>query len=287
MMSRTALVARNEDGFTVAELLVTMMISLLVLFGALQSLDVFASNAAQQTRQTDANDQVRAKMDRTVDDLRGASVILRAAATDLVYSVPETTSTTRVERVCVDSNVLYGSSTVLATPALPAGACSTGSRLATLRSTSATTFTYDGATSSATPALVTNVGLALSLDSSGGGKTGSSTLKASAARRSAGTLPITDADLKAECPPTGTPGPLLSLSALLPNITPLTVTYSSTGGASFGPITVNYAAAGGATLGTPAGVTVQIPAGTTSVLATVTNAVGVTNTIRKDVTCTS
>jgi Tfp pilus assembly protein PilW len=274
----------NEDGFTLAEMVIAMTISMIVLLATLQSLDAFTSNATQQTRQTDANDQVRTMMDRTVADLRGASAILKATATDLVYSVLETETTTRVERLCVSSNDLYATSTVTGSPAVPTAACSSGTRVATLRGTASTAFTYDGATSSATPGLVKNVGLTFSLDSSTASRTRSSTLKASAARRSAGTLPITDADLPVTC---NSSGALLSLSASLPNIAPLTVTYSSAGGVSFGPVTVNYAASGGATLGTPSGVTVQIPAGTTNVVATVVNALGVSNIIRKDVTCST
>jgi type II secretory pathway pseudopilin PulG len=282
----------GEDGYSVVEMLVAMTISIIVLLATLQSLDVFTTSAARQTRQTDANDQVRSTTDRVVGDLRGASAILRAAATDLVYAVPATSTSTRVERLCVDTTGtgssmrtdLYTSSTVTASPAVPTAACSAGTRIANLQSAANTAFTYDGASSSTTPGLVTNVGLTFSLDSSIAGKSASSTLTASAARRSAGTLPITDGDLQSEC---NSSGALLSLSATLPNIAPLTVTYSSVGGVSFGPVTVNYAASGGATLGTPSGVTVQIPAGTASVLATVTNALGVRNIIRKDVTCST
>lgn len=68
MMLQTA---RQEDGFTLVELLVAMSISLIVLFATLQSLDLFSSNAASQTRVTDANDQARMTMDRIVRDLAG------------------------------------------------------------------------------------------------------------------------------------------------------------------------------------------------------------------------
>ncbi|MEA2193255.1 MAG: hypothetical protein QOI73_3376 [Solirubrobacteraceae bacterium] len=263
---------RSEDGFTLVELLVAMTVSIAVLLGTLQSLDLFSSNAAQQTRVTDANDQVRATMDSTVRDLRGASAILKASASDLVYTVPEA-SGTRVVRLCVDTGELYGTSTVTTgTPAVPAAACSSGSKLATLKSTASTAFTYDGATSVAASALkdVKNVGLTLSLDASAGGKTGSSTLKASAARRSSGTLPVTDADIDVDCNTSGTA--LLSLSASLPD---------------YGALTVTYANSGGISLGTPSGNTLTIPAGITTVVATVTDAAGVTNTITKDIECDS
>lgn len=258
----------GEEGFTLVELLVAMSISLIVLFATLQSFDLFTSNAAQQTRVTDANDQVRRTMERTVNDLRGASVIVRADATDLVYRVPDALGH-RTERLCVASDYVYRSSSVTAAApaAAPTAACATGTKIATLKTTSGTAFSYDGASSSPTPALVKNVGLTFSLDASGGGKTASSTLKASAARRSAGSLPITDDDLDTVCNATGA---LLSLGASVPNVGALTVTYANDGGIA---------------IGTPVTGGVQIPEGITKVVATVTDAAGVTNTIRKDVEC--
>lgn len=261
---------RSEDGFTLVEILVGMTISLIVLLATFKSLDMFTRNAAQQTRATDANEQVRTTMDRTVRDLRGASVIVRATATDLVYAVPDPAGA-RVERLCVMSGELYGSSSVTAgAPTAPAAACSSGTKLASLRSTSATAFTYDGAASSATPALVKNIGLTFSLDASLGSRTSSSTLQASAARRSAGTLPITDSDLNTTC---NGNQPILSLSAVLPGVSGLTVTYASDGGVALGSATGT----------TP----VQISAGVTVVVATVTDALGVTNTIQRDVSCSA
>jgi|GEM_PF-2134541 len=287
-MAALAHTARGEDGFTLIELLVAMTITVILMLATFQTLDVFSSNAVQQTRVTDANDQVRSTMDHAVADLRGASVILRASATDLVYAVPKTPTANRIERLCVSGD-LYRSSTVTSgTPVAPGSACNSGTKVALLTSTASTGFTYDGATSSPSPALVTNVGLTFSLDAAVRGKVRTSTLTASAARRSAGTLPITAADLDPHCNPSGSGGgALLSLRATLPNLGPLTVVYSSAGGVSFGPVTVNYAASGGTTLGTPSGVTVTVPAGTSSVIAKVTNALGVTQTIKKDVTCSN
>lgn len=257
----------GEAGFTLVEMLVTMTIAVVVLLATLFSLDTFSSNAAHQTRVTDANDQVRTTMDRTVADLRGASVIVRADATDLVYSVAEPAGV-RTERLCVAYGDLYGASAVTSTaPAPPSEACSSGSKIASLRSTAQTAFSYDGAASSATPALVKNVGLTLSLEANTGGRTGSSTLQASAARRSSGVLPIIDSDLHATC---NSGGALLSLSASLLGQGPLSVTYADDGGVS---------------LGTPTGTTLQIPEGITTVVATVTDAAGVTNTIRRNVEC--
>ena len=55
--------------------------------------------------------------------------------------------------------------------------------------------------------------------------------------------------------------------------------------AGLGPLTVTYANDGGISLGTPTGTTLQIPEGITHVVATITNAVGATNIVRKDVEC--
>jgi type II secretory pathway pseudopilin PulG len=259
----------GEDGFTLVELLVAMGISIIVLLATLVTFDGFARNAAHQTRVTDAGDQVRRVMDRTVADLRTASVVLTASASDLAYAVPVTTTTSRVQRLCVDSGELYSSATVTSTPAAPGTACSSGAKVATLKSTASTAFTYDGASSSASPSTVKNVGITLSLDASKAGKTGSSTLKASAARRASISLPLTGGDIDAVC---NTGGALLSLGVTLPE---------------FGPLTVTYADSGGVSLGTPSGNTLQIPEGITTVVATVTNAAGITKTISKDVECDS
>jgi len=258
----------GEEGFTLVELLVAITLSLVVLLATLQSFDVFTSNAAQQTRATDANDQVRRTMERVVNDLRGASVIVKAEARELVYRVPDKLGH-RTERLCLEADDLYGSSSVTAAApaAAPTTACSMGARLATLKSTTNTAFTYDGVSMSATPKLVKNVGLTFSLDTSRGSKPGSSTLRASAARRSASGLPITEDDLDSKCTPLGT---FLSLGADVPNVGALTVTYTNNGG-----ITIGEPVAGGW----------QIPEGITNVVATVTDAAGVTKTIRKEVEC--
>lgn len=267
-MPTIAEIRRNEDAFTLVELLVALSISLVVLFATLGAFDMFTSNAAHHTRVTDANSQVRDTMDRAVNELRGASVILRAEPTDLVYAVPGT-GVTSIRRLCVISDDLYGSrTTTTGTPLAPTTACSSGTKLATLRSTTNTAFTYDGASTTATPALVKNIGLTFSLDASGGGKTGSSTLRASAARRAAGAMLLTDGDLDITCNSTGA---LLSLSASIP------------GAAT--PVTVTYANDGGVAIGTPVTGGVQIPKTVTRVVARVTDALGVTNTISKDLEC--
>jgi prepilin-type N-terminal cleavage/methylation domain-containing protein len=255
---------RGEDGFTLVELLVAMVISLLVLFATLQSLDVFTRSAAHQTRVTDANNQVRAVMDRTVSDLRGASVITNAAATDLSYTVGEPAGV-RTVRLCIASGDLYRSSTIA--PATPPASCAAGAKVATLKATN-TAFTYDGASSSASPALVKNVGLTFSLDATTGGRTTTSTLLASAARRSAGTLPVKPADIRATCDSTGA---LLSLSV---------------GGLGLGPLNVVFTTSAGQTVSATDTTTAHIAAGIVTVTATVTDALGATSIIQRAVECT-
>lgn len=266
-MAAVATSLRGEDGFTLVELLVAMVISLILLLATLQSFDLFTRTAAHQTRVTDANDQVRSTMDRTVSDLRGAAVITNAGATDLSYTVPETAGT-RTERLCIASGDLYRSSTIA--PATPPASCSAATKVATLKSTN-TAFTYDGASSSATPADVKDVGLTFSLDATTGSKTTTSTLRASAARRSSGTLPIVkDSDLRATCDSTGA---LLSLNV---------------GGLGLGPLNVTFTTSTGLTLTATDTTTVHIPggAGAVTVTAKVTNSLGATSIIQRSVECT-
>ncbi|MCW2999450.1 MAG: hypothetical protein JWN65_2999 [Solirubrobacterales bacterium] len=266
--------SHHQDGFTLIEVLVAMTISLVVTLATLQGLDAFVTSTGQQTRATDANAQVRSAVDRLVDDLRGAAVIRSAAATDLVYSVSEP-SGMRTERLCVGgAAILYRSSSMISTtPGTACGTVGTGwiqSPVATLPATATTGFTYDGASASATPALVRSVGLTIGLNTTTNGRTSSSTLRASATlRRSAGTLPIGPGDLDASCTSNGT---LLSLSV------------GAIGGLS--TLGVSYATTGGVSLGSGTGSSpVQIPAGITAVIATITDAAGVTDSIRKTVEC--
>ena len=210
-----------------------MGVSMIVLLATLQSFDVFAS----QRRPSDARHRRqrpgalghgphRARPARRVAD--------PARDARPTSSTPSRTPRARASSACasrgnralrhVDGDVRYAGGA----DHRPARAARRSRRC---ESTSSTAFTYDGATSSATPATVKNVGLTFSLDASGGGKTASSTLKASAARRSAGTLPITHDDLDATC---NASGALLSLGVSLADYGALTVTYASTGGISLG-----------------------------------------------------
>lgn len=267
-----------EDGFTLVEILVAMTVSLAVLLATLQSFDLFTSNAATQTRVTDANDQVRSTMDRTVRDLRGASVVLRADDDDLAYAVPQA-SGVRIERICVDSLKLYRSSTPAASAVAPTGPCTSATSIAKVSAAAVTPFTYDSVLPTAplaSPATVKNVGLRFSLDASGAGRTASSTLTASAAVRStAGTLPVGDDDVQVAC---GQDGPLIQIGVGLPvDLGPLTVTYVTNG---------NVTIAGGSVTASGSGQVTLLPPSTASVVAIITDAIGITRaTINKPVGC--
>ncbi len=271
-------IRHNEDGFTLVELVVAMGLSLIVLFATLQSFDAFSSEASRQSRLTDANDQVQAMMDRTVRDLRGASVIVVGAATNLVYSVPDSAGV-RTERICVESGQLYGFTQVTAAaPGAPTAACSTGTKLARLKSTANTAFTYDGASAAATPATVKNVGLTFSLDATQRGRPGSSTLKASAAvRRTAAMLPISDDDIEVGCSPAG---PIVQVGiglGLAEDVGPLTVTFTGDGGLSL---------TGGTIDPETGSAQVLLPAAVTGLVARITDSLGIVRAlVPKEVGC--
>src|SRR5204863_8072012 len=194
-------------------------ISLIVLLATLTTLDTFSRNASQQTRVTDANDQVRSVMDRIVSDLRQAATIEVAGASDLVYTVTDSATATRRERICLDaSNYMWRSTVTTATPASPMAAgrpCPiTGSgafKVTPLKSANTSSnpmFRYDSATASS----VRSVGLTVALDAGNGGRTDTSMLRASTFVRSqseAGS-PIDDDDLTTTCSDTGQPTLTLS-----------------------------------------------------------------------------
>lgn len=228
---------RSDDGFTLVELLAAMAISLIVLLATLTTLDTFSRNASQQTRITDANDQVRAVMDRVVADLRQAASIQVAGATDLVYTVTESGSAIRRERICVDSSkYLWRSTVTAASPAtIAAGtACPTAgggafkiTQLKTANSASNPLFRYDSATASS----VRSVGLTIALDAGNGGRTDTSVLRASTFVRakSETAAPIDDDDLETTCNDSGQP--TLTLSS---GVGPLSVTYTDLDGNALG-----------------------------------------------------
>ena len=272
----------QEDGFTLVEILVAVSLSMIVLFATLQSLDAFTSEAAKQTRVTDANDQVRSTMDRVVRDLRGASVITSATASNLAYSVPDPAGF-RAERICVDGGELYGFRQL---NAVPTGPCSSGTKLAQLKSTANTAFTYDGASSiipPATIATVKNVGLTFSLDASGGGRSGSSTLRASAAvRRNVAMLPAGPDDAPIGCSKTG---PVIQIGIGIGYAEDVSV--GGVGGLSVSYTTnTGVTIAGGAVDPDTGSLPQLLPAGVTSVVAKITDSLGIVRAlIPKNVEC--
>jgi type II secretory pathway pseudopilin PulG len=264
----------DEGGFTLVELIVVMTLTTIILFAVFSVFDSFSSDSARQLRQTDANDQARGALDDVVRDLRQSATIIRADGNDLVYSVFDPSIGYRTERFCLGpSNEVYHARSV-ATPASPGNPCPSGgsiwtvAKISTRESTNTAAnpiFRYD----STDPTKVKSVGITLSLDTSGGGQTNlPSTLRSSAVvRRAAGTLQAGDEDLTADCTSTGA---LLSLNATgIGAVTPVTVTYATDGGVALGAGLIN----------------VPIPTGVTRVVATITDALGVTQTVTKDVAC--
>jgi prepilin-type N-terminal cleavage/methylation domain-containing protein len=230
---------RTDAGFTLVELLAAMAISTIVLLATLTTLDTFSRNAAQQTRVTDANDQVRAVMDRVVADLRQAATVEVARSTDLVYTVIESATATRRERVCLDSsNYVWRSSVRTASPpttpiaaGTPCPTAGSGAfKVTTLKSANSTSnpmFRYD----SATAASVRSVGITIALDAGNGGRTDTSTLRASTFVRSKTetAAPIDNDDLTTTCNDTGQP--TLTLSS---GVGPLSVSYTDLDGTALG-----------------------------------------------------
>jgi prepilin-type N-terminal cleavage/methylation domain-containing protein len=272
MHRRASQMLRGEDGFTLVELLVVIVISTALTFATLQTLDGFSSNAARQTRLIDADDEARMIMDRLVNDVRQASAVTRAGATDLVYAVSDSPTVTRYVRICIDgSGGLWSSqSTTSSSPGTSCPAVATGwsgARLTTRTSANTTAnpiFTYD----SATPSAVGSVGLNVSLDATSGAKAAVSTLRASASLRTrAQRAPVvTPGDIQTTCTSSG---PLLNFG-LLSNLLN-------------GPLSISYTNQNGVALGS--GNSLQLTNGVSSVVATITNAVGLTTVVNKDVSC--
>ena len=93
---------RAEDGITLVEQMIVMVISLVVLFAVLQTADTFTSSSAANSRLTDAEDRMRAELGNIVSVLREAPPVNAAAAVgditpiavarthDLIFRDPET-----------------------------------------------------------------------------------------------------------------------------------------------------------------------------------------------------
>jgi type II secretory pathway pseudopilin PulG len=283
---------RSDDGFTLVELLVAMTLSIIVLFATLLAFDTFSSATARHSRVSGTNEEVRATVDRVVNELRGASAIARAEADDLVYSVRASPTITRTTRLCVSpapSRALYESrSTTWATGTTLPSTCPTPTSEAgwtTTRPSAASwttatldgLFSYDGASSAPDPSKVKAVGLTVGLDTSSGGRATSSTLRASAAiRRTAGASTalagVGSDDIQIVCPPDAPPRVHLAADVL----------------GLLGPVTVTYAELGGTVIGAVAGpASVALSTSLTTLVTTITDSLGVTKTITKPVGCQS
>ena len=266
---------RGEEGFTLAELLVAMSLGIIVLFGILSVFDSFTSNAARQTRITDANDQVRATMDRIVSDVRQAQTIEVADPNELVYTVTDAATQIRRERICLDATGrLWRTSITTATapPPLGSGTSCPASGGATapitsLRSANSAAnplFTYDAAS----PADVRSIGLTFALNAGNHGRTDISTLRAGSfvRARSETALPTGPGDIETTCSNSGIP--TLTLSA------------------GVGPLNVSYTDIDGNALGAgAAGSAVVLPSGTTTVVANITSSSGALSQVLKTLAC--
>jgi prepilin-type N-terminal cleavage/methylation domain-containing protein len=265
---------RDERGFTLVEVLVAMTLTVIVMFAILTTLDNFTTNAARQTRITDANEQVRSTMDRIVSDLRQAKTLEVAGANDLVYTVADSATATRRERICLDasSRLWRTSITTASPPATPiaaGSACPTAGgyqvgKLLSANSVSNPLFRYD----TATPANVRVIGLTFALNAGNGGQADISTLRASSFVRakSETALAVTDGDLTTSCNTSGVP--TLTLAA---GVGPLTVTYTDIDGHALG------SAAAGASL--------PLAAGSTTVIATISATTGAITQLLKTLAC--
>lgn len=276
---------RDESGFTLVELLVAMSLTVIVLFAILNILDSFTANAARQTKITAANEQVRHAMDRIVRDLRHAAAIEVADPVDLVYTVTDSATKFRRERICIDADSRLWRSSVTtttppATPISSATSCPTAdsaaAQITPLLSANTDTnplFTYD----SPSPATVRSVGLTFALNAGNAARSDVSTLRASAFVRaqSETALAVDEDEIATTCSSSGDAdgeeeamAPTLTLSA------------------GVGPLTVTYTDVDGNTLGTAAaGSAKTLPSGQTIVVATITATSGAVTQIVKKIAC--
>ena len=114
---------RRQDGFTLVELLVAMVASLVVFGATLTILDSYMRQSADAAKRFDAQDQARLAVDRIVRDLRNVSsplatpkLLERATPYDLVFQTIGTPSGGNVSgikrvRYCVPQDTSSGSAT--------------------------------------------------------------------------------------------------------------------------------------------------------------------------------
>jgi len=100
---------RRQDGFTLVELLVAMMMALIVFGATLTLLDSYLRQSSAATKRLDAQDQARLAVDRIVRDLRNVSsplttpkLLERATPYDVVFQTigtPSGGNVSGIERV--------------------------------------------------------------------------------------------------------------------------------------------------------------------------------------------
>lgn len=115
---------RRQDGFTLVELLVGMVISLIVFGATLTVLDSFLRQSSAASKRLDAQDQARLAVDRIVRDLRNVSsplttpkLLERATPNDLVFQTIGTPSGRNVSgiqrvRYCIPQDTSTGSASL-------------------------------------------------------------------------------------------------------------------------------------------------------------------------------
>ncbi|HEX7291608.1 MAG TPA: prepilin-type N-terminal cleavage/methylation domain-containing protein [Conexibacter sp.] len=115
---------RRQDGFTLVELLVAMVASLIVFSATLTILDSYMRQSAAATKRLDAQDRARLAVDRIVRDLRNVSsplttpkLLERATPYDLVFQTIGTPSGANVSgirrvRYCIPQDSSSGSASL-------------------------------------------------------------------------------------------------------------------------------------------------------------------------------
>jgi prepilin-type N-terminal cleavage/methylation domain-containing protein len=115
---------RRQDGFTLVELLVGMVISLIVFAATLTVLESYLRQSADAAKRLDAQDRARLAVDRIVRDLRNVSsplttpkLLERATPYDLVFQTIGTPSGANVSgiqrvRYCVPQDSSSGSASL-------------------------------------------------------------------------------------------------------------------------------------------------------------------------------
>jgi prepilin-type N-terminal cleavage/methylation domain-containing protein len=266
---------RGEAGFTLVEMLVAMLLAVIVMLALLATLDSFSRNAARQSKKTDANGQVRQAMDRIVADLRQARTIEVAGGYDLVYTVSDSATAYRRERICMDSsNYIWRSSVTTSTPPSPAIASGTpcpttgvgAYKLSTLKSANSGTNTIFSYASGATASTVRSVGVTIALNSGAADHADVTTLRASTfVRAKSQTAPtFSKPPIKVACSNSGVPTLTLDGSA--------------------GPLSVTYTDVDGHELGSGASVVLN-GYGTSTIVANLTSSTGIVSQIVKTLAC--